>query len=126
MRASARSVVDILHDEEEWGRSLPTAIKDEAIAHYERLLIARKLRGSRAEGSQAGRYIPREEITWLLEAYLRSETRAGRREAAIIAMAWSIDPHVHEITRLRLTDIRSIQDKDPAYEIRIIGKGNIN
>ena len=42
----------------------------------------------------------------------------------MIALACSIGPRVHEITRLRLTDIRPIKDQDPAHEITIIGKGN--
>ena len=124
LRAYARSVIDLLHDDEELNRLLPKTVKDEAVIRYERILLAKKPRGSRAEGSEAGRYIPRDEIATLLDTCLRSHTKAGVRDAAMIALAWSIGPRVHEIAKLRMADVRRVTGKEPVYEIRIIGKGN--
>ena len=124
LRAYARSVIDVLHDDEDLIRVIPKDVKEEAVVRYERILVAKKPRGSRPEGSDAGRYIPRDEIVKLLDTCIQSKTKAGSRDAAMIAMAWSIGPRVHEITKLRMNDIKPIKDKEPAYEIRIIGKGN--
>ena len=77
-----------------------------------------------AVGIEAGRYIPVAEFYKLMETCLEDDTKAGKRDQAMIALAWQLGPRVHEIAGLTMKNITTAEGQTPAYFIRIIGKGN--
>ena len=115
---------DLLLDDATLRTLLPSDERKSIIETAERCLVAKAPRGSRAAGIEAGRYIPVTEFHRLMKTCLHDLSPAGIRDRAMIALAWQLGPRVHEIAGLGTKDITRAGSKEPAYFIRIIGKGN--
>ena len=88
-------------------------------------LRAKKPKGSRGEGIEAGRYVPLAEINLLMESFSMDETKAGCRDRAMLSIGWRLGPRVSEIAGLSMKSISPVSGSPKLeYEIRIIGKGN--
>ena len=124
LRFYAERMVDLLNDNEDIKAMLSEAQRREATERLERVRLAKIARGRRAQGIEAGRYVPLEEFLALLDAARADGTRAGARDRAMLALAYALGPRVHEIARLTLADLRPVAGDEPAYAVRIIGKGD--
>jgi integrase len=112
---------DLLLDDATLRQLLPPDERKSIVETAERCLVAKAPRGSRAQGIEAGRYIPVPEFLKLMESCLADDSRAGCRDRAMISLAWQLGPRVHEIAGLTMKDITPA---GTGYFIRIIGKGN--
>jgi site-specific recombinase XerD len=125
LRWYVRGVIDLLHDNSFLQQHLPSKKREELLELAKRCLRAKKPKGSRGEGIEAGRYVPLAEINLLMESFSMDETQAGCRDRAMLAIGWRLGPRVSEIAGLSLKSISPLSaSPDPAYEIMIIGKGN--
>ena len=124
LRWYVRKVKDLIDDNETLQELLPKEKRSEIRERADRCLSARTPRGSRAEGIQAGRYVPLEEFEKLIAACMQDHTRAGTRDRAMLALARQIGPRVHEIAGLSLHQVTRKPGPACAYQVDIIGKGN--
>jgi site-specific recombinase XerD len=125
LRWYVRGVVDLLHDNSFLQQHLPSEKREELLERAKRCLRAKKPKGSRGEGIEAGRYIPLAEINLLMESFIKDETKAGCRDRAMLAIGWRLGPRVSEIAGLSMKSISPVSGSpEPEYGIMIIGKGN--
>jgi site-specific recombinase XerD len=125
LRWYVRGVIDLLHDNSFLQQHLPSEKREELLELAKRCLRAKKPKGSRGEGIEAGRYVPLAEINLLMGSLSMDETKAGCRDRAMLAIGWRLGPRVSEIAGLSLKSITPLPlSPEPAYEIMIIGKGN--
>lgn len=89
---------------------------------YARLRDVPLVRGSRLP---AGRALPMREISALFKALHDDASPAGRRDAAILAVAYACGLRRAEIAGLDLENLAGSEDgEEEAYDITVIGKGN--
>jgi site-specific recombinase XerD len=83
-------------------------------------------RGQRKEAAQAGRNLSDEEALSLLETCLRDpDEKHGVRDLAMIAVAITAGPRVHETVGIVLADVSKETDANGlAYRINVIDKGD--
>jgi site-specific recombinase XerD len=77
LRWYVRGVIDLLHDNSFLQQHLPSKKREELLELAKRCLRAKKPKGSRGEGIEAGRYVPLAEINLLMESFSMDETQAG-------------------------------------------------
>jgi site-specific recombinase XerD len=125
LRWYVRGVIDLLHDNSFLQQHLPSEKKEELLELAKRCLRAKKPKGSRGEGIEAGRYVPLAEINLLMESFSMDETKAGCRDRAMLSIGWRLGPRVSEIAGLSMKSISPVSGSPKLeYEIMIIGKGN--
>ena len=105
LRWYVRGVIDLLHDNSFLQQHLPSEKREELLERAKRCLRAKKPKGSRGEGIEAGRYVPLAEINLLMESFSMDETKAGCRDRAMLAIGWRLGPRVSEIAGLSLKSI---------------------
>ena len=125
LRWYVRGVIDLLQDNSFLQQRLPSEKREELFERAKRCLRAKKPKGSRGEGIEAGRYVPLAEINLLMESFSMDETKVGCRDRAMLSIGWRLGPRVSEIAGLSMKSISPFSGShDLAYEIMIIGKGN--
>lgn len=100
IRWHARRLADTLADR-------PVATEGERVMRAELMAQAERIAGAkgvRGEREPAGRHIATSEVKALLLACVTDRSPAGKRDAAIIALAWSAGPRRSEIAGLTLAD----------------------
>ena len=125
LRWYVRGVIDLLHDNSFLQQHLPSEKREELLELAKRCLRAKKPKGSRGEGIEAGRYVPLAEINLLMRSLSMDETKAGCRDRAMLSIGWRLGPRVSEIAGLSMKSISPVSGSPKLeYEIMIIGKGN--
>lgn len=105
--------------------SCTTTTRKSIACRAECAILAKKPRGERAAGIEAGRFISQqEEFTALINVCLVDNTYAVLRDRAMFALAYSTGPCVHEVAGLNVNDVTLVKGDELMYEVRIIGKGN--
>jgi len=107
----ARKIVDLAFD---YAPDQAEIISKQAA----RVLTVEDVKGTR---DKKGRHIPQSELIALLKACVRDKTKSGKRDAALIALAWSTGMRRDEIAGLKLSDIVLTEY---GAKIKVIGKGN--
>jgi integrase/recombinase XerD len=97
---------------------LPKAQRDEIMLQATRVTAVHDIKGERA---LRGRHISSDELDCLLRVCRQDGSPAGRRDAALLALAWSSGMRRSEIAGVRLADIK---EKSDHWVITIRGKGN--
>jgi len=70
-----------------------------------------------------GRHMDESEIVALLQACTTDRSPAGRRDAAILAVAYATGARIHEIKGLTVEDITYTDESPPSADLLIKGKG---
>ncbi len=108
----ARRLADLAFDSH-----MPREQRDEIVTHAVRVASIQDVTGER---QPKGRHIPIEEFLSLLQACQTDGSPAGRRDAAIMALAWSSGLRRSEIAGLRL----DAWQRTKGQQLEIKGKGN--
>jgi site-specific recombinase XerD len=124
IRWYTRAIRDILYDNKDVKRLLSPERRAEILEQVDRALEAKKPRGERAAGIEKGRYIPLQEFEALIDVCLADDTYASLRDRAMLALAYSTGPRVHEVAGLKIKDVEKEGGEELKYTLRIIGKGN--
>jgi site-specific recombinase XerD len=100
--------------------------RDEMINQLEAVSKFAGPRGYRKKAAEAGRHIPDQEMRALLDVCRNDPDQfRGARDLAMIAVAVAAGPRVHELTDIRMSDVKLQTDSDGSgYVITVIGKGN--
>lgn len=109
----ARRVADLAYEE-----SLPKEQRDEIVLQASRVASVQDVRGER---EIRGRHIQAADLRALLATCARDTTAAGRRDAALFALAWSTGLRRSEIAGLNLDDLKEAGGE---WTLQVRGKGN--
>ncbi len=89
-----------------------------SVERYQRAVDLERISGDAVSQAQTGRHVERDEITALLEA-CADNSRAGVRDAALIAVAYNCGLRRAELSALAMEDVDMTQ-----LSLRVVGKGN--
>lgn len=109
----ARRIADLALDS-----ALPRAQRDEIAGQAARVASVRDVSGQRLP---KGRHVAPTELSALLQACAQDATPAGRRDAALITLAWSTGLRRSEICALATGDLKTIKGQS---QLVVRGKGN--
>ena len=79
-------MIDLLEDNSFLQENISSKKREELLERAKRCLHAKKPKGSRGEGIEAGRYVPLAEVNVLMESFRLDETKAGCRDRAMLAI----------------------------------------